>query len=111
AEGRAEPPPLGIVGTTHPDRDLAPLALLRPRDEWPRRRPAEQRDELAAFQLVELHSVPAAKPDCSISNWQGMVNGGANQFFGRTRVGHSQPARIADGRGRSRMRLGTVRLQ
>jgi hypothetical protein len=32
---------------------------LRARRERPRRRTAEQRDELAAFQLIELHSIPA----------------------------------------------------
>src|SRR5262249_61027018 len=31
--------------------------------ERPCRRAAEQRYELAPFQLIELHSVPAAKPD------------------------------------------------
>src|SRR5262249_9602700 len=48
AERRAEPPPLGIIGATHPDRDLAALALLRPRRYWPSRRAAEQCDELTA---------------------------------------------------------------
>src|SRR5262249_48352081 len=38
-------------------------------------RAAEQRYELAPSQWIELHSVPAAKPDCSISNWQGSVSG------------------------------------
>jgi len=37
--------------------------LLSARRERPRRRAAEQRDELAALQLIELHSVPAAKLD------------------------------------------------
>src|SRR4029077_17687045 len=45
------------------------LRLLRARSQWPRRRrAAEQRDELASFQLIELHSIPAAKPDRRISN-------------------------------------------
>jgi hypothetical protein len=35
------------------------IALLRPRRERPRRRDAEQRNKLAASQLVELHSIPA----------------------------------------------------
>jgi hypothetical protein len=35
------------------------LGLLPTRREWPRgRRTAEQRDELAALQLIELHSIP-----------------------------------------------------
>jgi hypothetical protein len=36
--------------------------LLRPRRERPRdSRAADQRDELASFQLIELHSVPATQ--------------------------------------------------
>jgi len=39
----------------HEDRDAPhPLGLLRPRREWPRRRAAEQRDEIAPFQLIEF---------------------------------------------------------
>jgi hypothetical protein len=39
-----------------------------------RRRAAQKRDELAASQLVELHSVPRQPgPDCRISNWRGSV--------------------------------------
>jgi hypothetical protein len=39
-----------------------PFALLCARRERPRgRRAAEQRDELAAFQLIELHSIPASQ--------------------------------------------------
>ena len=38
-----------------------PFGLLRSRGERPScRPPAEQRDELASFQLIELHSVPPA---------------------------------------------------
>jgi hypothetical protein len=51
------------------------ITLLRARYERPRRRAAEQRDELATLQLIELHSVPAAKPDCRISNWEASVSG------------------------------------
>ena len=49
--------------------------LLRARRERPRyRRAAEERDEMAAFQLIELHSVPHQPgPDCKISNWRGSV--------------------------------------
>jgi hypothetical protein len=39
-----------------------------------RRRAAEQRDELASSQLVELHSVPC-QPDRRIPNWRGSVSG------------------------------------
>ena len=39
--------------------DLA--RLLCARREWPRRRAAQQRDELATFQLIKLHSVPASQ--------------------------------------------------
>src|SRR5262249_20424761 len=51
--------------------------LLRSRRERPRgrRAAAEKRDELAPFKLIELHSVPAAEPDCRISNWRGSVSG------------------------------------
>jgi hypothetical protein len=35
--------------------------LLRPGRHRPRRRAAEQRDELAAFQLIELHLIPASQ--------------------------------------------------
>jgi len=52
--------------------------LLRPRRNGPRsRRAAEQRDELAPFQLIELHSVPAS---------QGRIAG--------YRIDHSQSADI-----------------
>jgi hypothetical protein len=41
------------------------------RRERPRgSRATDERDELAPFQLIELHSVPAAKPDRRISNWR-----------------------------------------
>ena len=52
-----------------------------------RRRAAEQRDELAASQWIELHSVPAAKPDCRISNWQGSVSG-CNRSTPATLIGY-----------------------
>jgi hypothetical protein len=39
-----------------------PVALLRTRLERPSsRRAAEQRDEIAAFELIELHSIPASQ--------------------------------------------------
>jgi len=49
------------------------------------RRAAEQRDELAPLQLIELHSVPYQPgPDRRISNWQGSVTGmaGIKQVIG-----------------------------
>jgi hypothetical protein len=47
--------------------------LLRAHRERPRRvrrahRAAEQRDEIAPFQLINLHSLPPARTDCRISN-------------------------------------------
>jgi hypothetical protein len=45
--------------------------IYSPRRERPRRHDAEQRNKLAASQLVELHSQPG--PDCRISNWRGSV--------------------------------------
>src|SRR6516165_12193526 len=50
--------------------------LLRVRRERPRRsRAAEQRDELATFQLVELHSIPPARPDGRIAKGWRIVSG------------------------------------
>src|SRR6266550_9548716 len=52
--------------------------LLRERREWPCCRcTSEQRDEVAPFYLIELHSVPASKsgPDCRISNRRRIVSG------------------------------------
>jgi hypothetical protein len=44
------------------------------RERPQRRRAAEQSDELAPPQWIELHSVLAAKSACSISNWHGSVS-------------------------------------
>jgi hypothetical protein len=39
-------------------------------------RAAEQRDELASLQLIELHSAPRQLwPNCRISNWRRIVSG------------------------------------
>ena len=44
---------------------------MRPRRERPRRRRAtEQREELAAFQLIELHPVPASQGRITAIEWQ-----------------------------------------
>jgi hypothetical protein len=52
---------VGRQGQQHADPPH-PVALLRPRRERPcRRRAAEQRDELAAFYLIELHFGPRAR--------------------------------------------------
>src|SRR5262249_29740645 len=51
----ADAPPVMNVPRGRYDR-TCPVACR----ERPRRRAAEQRDELAPFQLVELHSVPAS---------------------------------------------------
>jgi hypothetical protein len=51
---------LARQGIEHADAPH-PLALLRLRRERPRRRcAAEQSDELAAFQLIEVHFIPAS---------------------------------------------------
>src|SRR5262245_18783022 len=59
-----------VVGDAHQHADPPhPLALLPPRRERPSsRRAAEQRDELAAFQLIELHSVPC-QPERRLPNF------------------------------------------
>jgi hypothetical protein len=51
-----------VRGEWHEHADAPhPLGLLRAPCEWPNcRSAAEQRDELASFQLIELHSVPRA---------------------------------------------------
>jgi hypothetical protein len=65
-----------ILSTHEYANSVNAISLLRARRERPRRRchTAEQRDELAAFQLIELHSVPVSqKPRGRISNWQESV--------------------------------------
>src|SRR5262249_9456345 len=49
------------------DQHPYPPELLRARRKWPRRRAAEQRDELAAFQLIELHH-QCRQPEARRSN-------------------------------------------
>src|SRR5262245_15042484 len=52
-----------VGGRVHEYADASnAFALLRARPEWPRRRrAAEQRNELAPFQLIELHSMPTSQ--------------------------------------------------
>jgi hypothetical protein len=59
-----------------------PIRLLCARRERPcDRRAAEQRDEVAAFYLIELHSVPSTRTGfCMISNWQSSVSGYRGRF-------------------------------
>ena len=52
---------------TAPKNPMVPL--LRTRSKGPcDRAAAQQRDELASFQMIELHSVPAAEPDRRVAN-------------------------------------------
>jgi hypothetical protein len=66
--GHTARPPVGRCATKKSDDRHR--RLLRARRERPRgRRAAEQRDEMTAFQLIELHSVPRQpEADCKISN-------------------------------------------
>jgi hypothetical protein len=48
--------------------------LLRPRRQRPRHRAAEQRDELAPSQLIELHRLPPSQDD-SIADWRASSQG------------------------------------
>src|SRR5262252_3748312 len=52
-----------------------PLARLRARRERPRCPAAEQRDELASFQLIELHLPPQPGTCGSIPHWRGSGQG------------------------------------
>ena len=59
--GHQDAKPLGPPLPSVAHRAPHPLGLLRARRERPCRRPAEQRDERAAFQLIDLHSLPPAR--------------------------------------------------
>jgi hypothetical protein len=60
ADARGEPPVEGAPGLRKP---ITAGWLLRARRERPRHCRAEKGDEGAPFQLIELHSALAAKPD------------------------------------------------
>ena len=71
---------IGISGYGRPGGGVRPPVpqlqrrLLRARRERPGDRAAEQRDELAPSQVIELHSVARQPgPDCRISNCGGSV--------------------------------------
>ena len=68
---------VGIGRSVSDKPDHRHRRLLCARRERPRgRRAAEQRDEIAPFQLIEVHSVPVNQgPSCRISNWQRSVSG------------------------------------
>src|SRR5215469_8869975 len=71
-------PMLQIVGRREAEKsDHRHCRLLRARRKRPsRRRAAEKRDELAAFELVELHLLPrAGEFRDSITDWRRSVRG------------------------------------
>jgi hypothetical protein len=49
-----------LIRRVETDEELLSHRSLLPRERPRRRRAAEQRDEFASFQLIELHSVPCA---------------------------------------------------
>jgi hypothetical protein len=58
----------------HQDTDAPPaVALLRVRRKRPSSRAAEQRHELAPFQMIKLH--PLSLADDSIADWQASSQG------------------------------------
>jgi hypothetical protein len=70
-----------VISDTHEHADTPhALWLLRARRERPcDRRAADERDELAAFQLIELHSIPASQGlEYRISSWRRIVSGYRN---------------------------------
>jgi hypothetical protein len=72
--------------------------LLGARRERRHSRTAEQRDELAAFQLIELHSVPCqqARARLRISNWRGSVSG----YRGTQKIGIELSAHLNKARSK-----------
>jgi hypothetical protein len=60
--------------------------LLRACSERPRRRPAEQGDKAAPFQLIKFRQVAAIRKACSIPQGGNKVRTRAVQYFGRAAV-------------------------
>src|SRR5262245_16818626 len=63
-------------GKAHQHADAThSLPLLRPRRQWPRRRAAEQRDDLTTFPQAEMHPIPhGPERICRIADWSGSVS-------------------------------------
>src|SRR5262249_59327586 len=86
AERRTEPSPLGIIGTPEPDRDLAPLALLRARSQWPRRRAANQPNDPAPAKFAHgVVLLRAPRPN----TWQDGTVSLLQSGMSHSRVGRS----------------------
>src|SRR5262245_13866525 len=76
--------------------------LLCARRERPRRRAAEQRDEIAPFQLIELHSVPSRGriAEYRIGNGQS----GGNKAPGIVMAGNAHPFQASRLKGSKRFK-------
>src|SRR5258705_12460871 len=78
------------------------LAILRPCGERPRGgRTADERDELAPFQTIELHQIAhETEPRCRISQWRGSVRRQWGDFTTSSPLARPANVRIGSINGR-----------